>query len=90
VVEVLKQPQYHPLPVEEQVLALYAVTEGHMDSVEVSDIRRFERELREYFNTRHPDLLGDIRDTGKLPEGDAMTEAIRAFKETFAGSARVE
>jgi F-type H+-transporting ATPase subunit alpha len=90
VVEVLKQPQYQPLPVEEQVLALYAVTEGHMDSVEVGDIRRFERELREYFNTRHADLLGEIRDTGKLPEGTTMTEAIRAFKETFAGSARVE
>jgi F-type H+-transporting ATPase subunit alpha len=90
VVEVLKQPQYQPLPVEEQVLALYAVTEGLMDDVQVEDIRRFERELREYFNTRHSALLEAIRDSGKLPEGETMKEAIEAFKETFAGSKRAE
>src|SRR5919106_2649213 len=90
VVEVLKQPQYQPLPVEEQVLALYAVTEGLMDDVQVEDIRRFERELREYFNTRHSALLEVIRDSGKLPEGETMKEAIEAFKETFAGSKRAE
>jgi F-type H+/Na+-transporting ATPase subunit alpha len=54
VVEVLKQPQFAPVPVEEQVLVLYAVTEGHMDDIPVEDVRRFERELREYFRTATP------------------------------------
>ncbi len=86
VVEVLKQPQYQPLPVEEQVLALFAVTEGHMDDVAVEDVKRFERELREYFQTRQPELLETIRSTGKLPEGDVFEKAILAFKETFQGA----
>ena len=90
VVEVLKQPQYQPLPVEDQVLGLYAVTEGHMDNVDVDDIRRFERELREFFNTRHPELLSHIRETGKLPEGDSLDEGVKAFKETFVGSKKSE
>ena len=90
VVEVLKQPQYQPLPVEEQVLALFAVTEGHMDDVAVEDVKRFERGLREHFQTRHADLLETIRSTGKLPEGDALEKAIADFKETFEGSGSSE
>jgi F-type H+-transporting ATPase subunit alpha len=86
VVEILKQPQYVPMPVEEQVLSIFAVTEGHTDDVAVDDIQRFETELREYFTTRHGDLLATIRDTGKLPEGSAMADAVDAFKETFEGS----
>ena len=86
VVEVLKQPQYQPLPVEEQVLVLYAVTEGHMDKIVVEDVKRFERELREYIRTRHSDLLETISSSGKLPEGDALVEAIEAFKEIFEGA----
>jgi F-type H+-transporting ATPase subunit alpha len=86
VVEVLKQPQFAPVPVEEQVLALYAVTEGHMDDVVIADIRRFEAELRESFRARQSHLLASIRETGKLPEGDEMADAIVAFKETFVGS----
>jgi F-type H+-transporting ATPase subunit alpha len=90
VVEVLKQPQYQPVPVEEQVLALYAVTEGLMDDVDVDDVRRFEREMREYFNTRHSALVESIRETGKLPEGDVMDQAIASFKDTFGGSKTAE
>jgi len=90
VVEVLKQPQYQPVPVEEQVLALYAVTEGLMDDVDLDDVRRFEREMREYFSTRHSDLLEDIRQSGKLPEGDALDRAVEGFKETFTGSSKAE
>ena len=86
VVEILKQPQYVPMPVEEQVLSVFAVTQGHTDDVSVDDIQRFETELREYFLSRHGDMLATIRDTGKLPEGTAMAEAVDAFKETFEGS----
>jgi F-type H+-transporting ATPase subunit alpha len=83
VVEVLKQPQFSPVPVEEQVLVLYAVTEGHMDEIPTEDVKRFEIQLREYFRTRHGDLLSVISDTGKLPEGDELVEGIRTFKQTF-------
>ena len=87
VVEVLKQPQYGPIPVQEQVLALYAVTEGHMDDVATEDIARFESELREYFKARHASVLDAIVGTGKLPEGDEIADGIAAFKETFEGAA---
>jgi len=83
VVEVLKQPQFSPIPVEEQVLALFAVTEGHFDDIPTEDVRRAERELREFFRTRHNDVLSSIQDTGKLPEGDELVDGIKAFKETF-------
>lgn len=87
VVEILKQPQFVPMPVEEQVVVVYAVTEGHTDDVAVKDIGRFETELLASIRTRHQVLLDQIRNTGKLPEGDALGEAIDAFKETFEGSA---
>lgn len=90
VVEVLKQPQFAPVPVEEQVLALYAVTEGHMDDIPTGDVRRFESELRDFVKTRHGNVLDSIRDTGSLPEGDELVDAIRAFKETFEMSAVAE
>jgi len=89
VVEVLKQPQFSPIPVEEQVLAIYAVTEGHLDDVDIADVRRFELGMREHFRTRLPGLLNELRETGKLPEGDAMGSAIAEFKESFESS-RVE
>ena len=90
VVEVLKQPQYDPVPVEDQVLVLYAVTEGYMDDIPVEDVSRFEAELRDYFKSRHTNLLSAIDETGKLPEGEEMAEAVAAFKETFEASGTVE
>ena len=86
VVEVLKQPQFAPVPVEEQVLVLFAVTEGYMDEVAVADVRRFEHELRDFFKSRYSNVLAGITETGKLPEGDAMVEGITAFKDTFTGT----
>jgi F-type H+-transporting ATPase subunit alpha len=88
VVEVLKQPQFAPVPVEEQVLILFAVTEGHMDDVAVGDVRRFESELREFFRNRYSNVFAGIREEGKLPEGDAMVEGITTFKGAFVGSER--
>jgi F-type H+-transporting ATPase subunit alpha len=86
VVEVLKQPQFSPIPVEEQVLAIYAVTEGHLDDVDIADVRRFELGMREHFRTRQPGLLNELRETGKLPEGDVIESAMAEFKETFESS----
>ena len=85
VVEVLKQPQYAPVPVEEQVLAIYAVTEGHLDVIPVEDISRAEHELREFVRVRHPHLLDVIRRTGNLPEADETAAALAAFLEVFGG-----
>jgi F-type H+-transporting ATPase subunit alpha len=86
VVEVLKQPQFSPMPVEEQVIVIYAVTEGLMDDVDIADIKRFEDGLREFFRSRHPGALTEIRDTGKMPEAGVVDSAINEFKETFEGS----
>ena len=90
VVEVLKQPQFQPVPVEEQVLAIFAVTNGLMDSVPVRDIRRFETEMREYVRTRHRGLIDSMSETGDFPkdaEGDPDTSeleaAIKDFLEMF-------
>jgi len=90
VVEVLKQPQFAPVPVEEQVLVLFAVTEGHMDDVPIEDIRRFERGLREYFRDRQSNVLATISESGKLPEGDELVEGIKAFRQTFEVSEKAE
>lgn len=86
VVEILKQPQYAPVPVEEQVLVIYAVTEGHLDKISIDDVAKFESELREQFRTRYGAMLGTIRDTGALPEGDAFAEAVAGFASNFSGS----
>jgi F-type H+/Na+-transporting ATPase subunit alpha len=90
VVEVLKQPQFAPIPVEEQVVVIYAVTEGHMDDIGIADVRRFEEGLRAFFISRHPGLLSEIKDTGKLPEVETVDAAIDEFKESFERSGSEE
>lgn len=86
-VELLKQPLHQPLPVEEQVLSLYALTRGFMDDVAIEDIQRFESELIAAVRASHNDLLQTIVDTKDLPDADAMNAAITEFKATFAPSA---
>ena len=56
-VEILKQPQYEPLPVERQVAIIYAGTNGYLDDVAVADVRAFETELYQFIETRHPRAL---------------------------------
>jgi F-type H+-transporting ATPase subunit alpha len=81
--ELLKQPQNEPLPVEEQVVVIYAGTHGWVDTVPVEQVRRFEIELREYMRANHPELLEKIRSTGQLPEEAELDAAMRAFLEGF-------
>jgi F-type H+-transporting ATPase subunit alpha len=90
VVEVLKQPQYQPVPVEEQIVAIYAVTEGFMDDIPIRDVHRFELGLRDYLTTRHGALMDGIKQTGELADEDALVAAIRAFRETFEMSMAAE
>ncbi|MDH3307382.1 MAG: F0F1 ATP synthase subunit alpha [Acidimicrobiia bacterium] len=83
VVEVLKQGQYEPLPAEDQVVVIYAVTEGHMDSIPIERVSEFEDGLRDFFRTRHTDMLAHISGTGTLPDEEALVAAINDFKATF-------
>jgi F-type H+-transporting ATPase subunit alpha len=85
VVEVLKQPQYRPVPVAEQVLSIYAVSNGFMDRVAVERISEFEHGLAEYLRTRHAGLIDHIVGKGTLPEKAALDAAIGEYLERFLG-----
>jgi F-type H+/Na+-transporting ATPase subunit alpha len=83
--EILKQNQYEPLPVEKQILIIFAATNGFLDPYPVSDSRRYEKELHAYFDSRHADLLQQIA-TKKDIKGEltgAIESALRAFGEVF-------
>ncbi len=80
-VEVLKQPLHKPLPVEKQVLILYALTNGFLDSVPIDDVLTFEEELYAYFDLHHDGLLDTIRITKDLPDTDELNAAIQEFKD---------
>ena len=73
-VEVLKQKLHAPLPVEKQVVILYALTHGVLDSIPVNSILDFEAQLFEYLETNHSDLFATIRDTKELPDTDKLDE----------------
>jgi F-type H+/Na+-transporting ATPase subunit alpha len=90
VVEILKQPQFQPLAVEEQVLAIFAVTEGLTDDIAVGDIRRFEAGLRDFFRARHGHLLDGIRESGTMEAPADFTAAITEFKSSFERTATAE
>jgi F-type H+-transporting ATPase subunit alpha len=66
--ELLKQPQYAPLPVEEQVVSIFAGTKGYLDALKVSDIGRFEAELLRLVRGSHPEILEAIRTSGALSD----------------------
>ncbi|TGO04014.1 F0F1 ATP synthase subunit alpha [Serinibacter arcticus] len=85
--ELLKQPQYSPYPVEDQVVAIWAGTNGYLDDVPVADVLRFERELIDHIR-RSTDVLGTIASTGKLGDDavEALKSAIEAFAPTFQTS----
>jgi F-type H+-transporting ATPase subunit alpha len=84
--ELLKQGLNSPMPVEEQVVVIYAGTNGYVDDVPVADVKRFENDLLDYVRGRHPDLLDTIRTTGALPGGDTLADAVAAFKQEFMPS----
>jgi len=82
-VELLKQGLNSPMPVEDQVISIYAGTRGYLDPVPVNDVRRFERELIEYFSSRHPDIVEAIRTTGNISDVEALEAGIKEFAERF-------
>ena len=82
-VELLKQPLHAPMAVEEQVVSIFAGTSGYLDNVPVPQVRRYETELLEFMRTRHADQLLHVKQTGALPEGDALATAVADFTEGF-------
>ena len=85
-VELLKQPQYSPMAVEDQVVAIFLGTKGHLDSVPVADVGRFESEFIEHLKAAHSGILTEIRDTQKLSDDNdvKLVEAVADFKRGFA------
>jgi len=84
-VELLKQDQYQPMPVEEQVAVIYAGVNGYIDDVPVERVREFERELLSYLRSEGRQILEEIRTTGELKDElrEKLDEAIRAFRRRF-------
>ncbi|MCZ7416506.1 MULTISPECIES: F0F1 ATP synthase subunit alpha [unclassified Streptomyces] len=84
-VELLKQGQYAPYPTEDQVVSIWAGTNGLMDEVPVADIRRFEKELLDYLHREHKDLMTGIREGGKLSDDTLgkLREVVETFKKQF-------
>ena len=82
--ELLKQGLNQPMPVEEQVIVLYAGSKGWLDTIAVQDVRRFEGDLLVAFRAKHSDLLDSIRSTGQLPDTDKIDAAIKAVVDGFA------
>ena len=85
-VEILKQDKNKPLPVENQVLIIYALTKGHWDDIPVVDITRFEDELNQWAKSNASDLLNEIKTTGALPNDESFESAINEFKKSFSKS----
>lgn len=85
--EVLKQPQYQPMAVVDQVIMIFAGTRGHLDDVEVEEIGGLEPELLRYVHDRHPDIVSEMEKTGDLSDATAekLAAAIEEFKRQWRG-----
>ena len=83
--EILKQPQYKPLPVEKQILTIYAVTRHYLLDVPVNRVLEFEKGLHEFVDTRYPQIYQDIRDSKEISANteEMIKKAITEFKESF-------
>ena len=84
--ELLKQPQYSPLPMEEQVVSIFAGVRGHLDGIPVGDINRFEAQMLDHVRDNHADILLTIRETGNLDDDTdkKLEDVIASYAKTFA------
>ena len=82
-VEALKQQQYSPLPVEEQVMVLYAATRGFLDDVPVARVKEFETRFLDWLKEKKPEILAGVRNLGTLSEPEVLSAAITEFKKAF-------
>ncbi|MGG4493305.1 F0F1 ATP synthase subunit alpha [Brevibacillus reuszeri] len=82
--EIMKQGQFDPMPVEKQVASIYTATKGFLDDIPVGDVGRFEKELLSYLDSNKPQLLVHIRTTHELPDEKELNAAIEEFKKGFS------
>jgi F-type H+-transporting ATPase subunit alpha len=84
--ELLKQPQFSPLKMEEQVVVIYAGVNGYLDPIPVNRVRAFEQGLLTLVRTKHTDILEDVRKTGDLSDATAakLKAAVDGYAKTFA------
>ena len=84
-VEILKQGQYQPMPVEKQVLVIYAGTNGFVDQIEPENLQRYQNELFEFVESQHPDLLPAIVEKGQIDDDNkaAAEKALQEFNQRF-------
>jgi F-type H+-transporting ATPase subunit alpha len=84
--ELLKQPQYQPLPMEEQVVSIYAGVNGHLDGIPVGAVNRFEAQLLDHVRDNHADILLTIRESGALDDDTKakLEDVVSAYAKTFA------
>ena len=85
-VEVLKQGQYQPMPVENQVCAIFAVTQDHLDDIEVRHVKRWEKGFHAFLGTHHGDVLAEIRERDQLTDevAEMLVAVIDEYNELFA------
>jgi F-type H+-transporting ATPase subunit alpha len=83
--EILKQVQYVPLPVEKQVMIIYAAINGYLDEIALEDVAKFEQEFYRYMDQQHSEIGGQIAETSDLDEQTetALQQAILDFKQQF-------
>jgi len=84
--ELLKQGLNAPVPVEEQVVVIYAGTRGWLDTIPVEDVTRFQAEFLTDLRAKHPDVLAAIRETTTLSDTDRLDAALKTFLAAFATS----
>ena len=84
-VEVLKQPQYKPIPFEKQVLIIFAANNGYLDDYPVAALKRYEPEMYTFFDTRKADVIGELRDKKAIDDDlkPKMMAALEEFKKVF-------
>jgi F-type H+-transporting ATPase subunit alpha len=87
-VELLKQPEYKPMPVEREVASIFCGTNGYLDDVPEAEVARFESEFLQYLDRNHADLLTEIAETGQLSDEllETLHNAVKTFKENWATS----
>ncbi len=85
-VEMLKQPQYSPLPVEKQILIVYAATKGYLDPIPLGAVRRFEQELYEFFDGQRAEVVRELETKGALDDElrAKIDAALKEFSDHFA------
>ena len=87
-IELLKQPQYQPLPVEKEIVSIFSGSNGYLDDIELTDVARFEAELLSFMDQNHSEILEEIVTTGNLSDdlAEQLSEATSRFKASFQPS----